>query len=195
MRLVINLLLVALIAALIYLLINSINEPIKFRTEKDKREGAVASKLTDIRLSQEMYREIYGEYAPDFKTLASGLKKGQFRYVRVLGGDLDDPTKSAEDFVYDTTYTPAIDSLISLELDVDNLAVVPYTDGKKFNMKADTLTYQKTLTHVLEVGIRRKEFMGPYADPSYAKYDDRYDPNSTIKFGSLNGPNLGGNWE
>ena len=191
MRLVINLLLVALIAALIYLLINSINEPIKFRAEKDKREKAVSNRLKDIRTTQEMYRDIYGEYAPDFDKLTNGMKNGKFRFIKVLG-DPDDPNGN---FKYDTFYTASIDSVQALDIDLDVLSSVPYTDNVKYKMTADTITYQKTLTHVLEVGVKRKEFMGIYADPSYAKYDDRYDPNSFMKFGSLDAPNLGGNWE
>ena len=194
MRTVINILLVALIAGLVYLLVNSINEPISFRAEKDKREKAVADRLKEVRTAQEMYRTIYGGYAGDFEDLAKGLEEGEFAFISVLG-DPDDPNFDPEDFVYDTIYTASIDSVQSLELNLDSLAFVPYGGGTKFSMTADTITYQKTLTHVLEVGVRRKEFMGRYADPKFAKYDDRYDPNSLIKFGSLDGPNLGGNWE
>lgn len=194
MRFVINLLLVALIGLLVYLLVNSINEPIKFRAEKDKREKAVSNRLKDIRTTQEMYRAITGEYAPDFKTLTDGMKNGQFRFIKVLG-DPDDPNFNPDDFHYDTSYMASIDSIQTLEINLDSLPIVPYTNGVTYKMTADTITYQKTLTHVLEVGVKRAEFMGKYADPNYAKYDDRYDPGSFMKFGSLDAPNLGGNWE
>ena len=174
MRIVINLLLLALIAGLAYLLVNSINEPIKFKAQKDKREKAVAEKLKEIRSAQEMYRNIHGEYARDFDALNKGLKEGKFRLIKVIG-DPDDPNS---DFSYDTTYLSAIDSVMKLEINLDELGEVPYGEGKTFDIQADTITYQKTLTHVLEVGVRRKDFMGPFADPKYAKYDDRYDPNS-----------------
>lgn len=192
MRIVINLILLALIAGLIYLLIHSINEPIKFRAEKEKRENAVEDRLKDIRTAQEMYRSIYNEYAPSFDSLSIGLKKGKFAFIKVIG-DPDDP--NITEFSYDTTYQPAIDSINSIGLDLDKLPEVPYGEGTQFFMTADTITYQNTKTHVLEAGVRRKDFMGPYADPSYAKYDDRYNPNSVVKFGSMDAPNLGGNWE
>lgn len=191
MRIGINLLLILLIGGLIYLLVNGISEPIKFRAEKNKREMAVADRLKEIRTSQEMYRTIYNEYAKDFSSLEQGLTDGKFRVIKVIG-DPDDPNGN---FSYDTLYRPSIDSIQTLGINLKNLHVVPFADGAKFNMKADTMTYQKTLTHVLEVGIRREAFMGPFADPKYAKYDDRYDPKSIMKFGSLDAPNLGGNWE
>lgn len=191
MRIVINLFMLAVIAGLIYLLINSINTPIKFRAEKNLRENAVAEKLRDIRTAQEMYRNIYNEYAPNFEALKSGLDTGYFSVIKVIG----DPDAVDAQFTYDTIALPSKDSVQVLGFDLANFAEVPYSNNVKFNMKSDTMTYQKTLTHVLEVGVRRKDFMGEYADPKFAKYDDNYNPNSIIKFGSLDAPNLGGNWE
>ncbi|MFT5763677.1 MAG: hypothetical protein ACI8X3_001102, partial [Saprospiraceae bacterium] len=39
------------------------------------------------------------------------------------------------------------------------------------------------------------DFMGQFASIKYARYDANYDPNSFLKFGDLNAPNLTGNWE
>ena len=191
MRIVINLLLLVLIAGLIYLLVNGISEPIKFRAEKDIRITAVTDRLKDIRTAQELHRTIYTEYASDFSTLSSDLKNGKFTFIKV-SGDPDDPNSI---FSYDTSYMRSIDSIQSLAINLDSLAIVPFGGGKQFKMTADTITYQKTLTHVVEAGIPWKEFMGKYKDPSYAKYDDRYNPNAMVKFGSMDSPNLGGNWE
>lgn len=194
MRLVINLLLVAIVGLMVYLLINSINIPIRFRAEKAKREAAVAAKLKDIRAAQEMHREIYKIYAPDFNTLSNNLKTGRLAFIRVMG-DPDNPDADITDFTYDTTYVSAIDSIRSLHINLDSLAYVPYTNGVQFTMEADTITYQKTTTPVLQVGTVRKNFMGEYADAKFSKYDTKYDPNSMIKFGDLYAPNLHGNWE
>lgn len=191
MRIVINLLLLALIAGLLYLLVTGISEPIKFRAEKDIREKAVSDRLKDIRTSQELHRTIYNEYASDFSQLSSNLKNGKFTFIKVTG----DPDDLTAEFSYDTSYMASIDSMQSLAINLDSLAIVPFGEGKTFTMQADTITYQKTLTHVMEAGVQRKVFMGKYADPAYAKYDDRYDPNSSMKFGSMDSPNLGGNWE
>ena len=193
MRLVINLLLVAIIAGLVYVLIDSIREPIAFKAEKEKREQAVVDKLMDIRTAQEAYRGITGFFAPNFDTLQEVLTNGKFAIVQVFG-DPDDPTNT-DAIRYDTVYKPAIDSIETLGINLDSLRYVPYTTGTKFSIQADTLTYQSTLVSVVEVGTPRKVFMGQYASPRFAKYDAGYDPNSIIKFGNMNSPNTSGNWE
>jgi len=192
-RILINLLLVIVIAGLIYVLINSIREPIAFQREKARREQAVVDKLIKIRQAQELYRGVTGFFAPNFDTLQEVLETRDFTIVRVEG-DPDDPT-NPQAVTYDTVYKPAIDSVRTLGLKLDSLRYVPFTGGKIFNIDADTLTYQQTLVSVVEVGVPRKEFMGRFADPRYAKYDQSYDPNKPIKFGNMNAPNTSGNWE
>lgn len=193
MRLVINLILVGVIIGLIWLLIQSIREPIAFKAEKDKREQAVIDKLMTIRTTQEAFRDIKGGFAPNFDTLQYVLENDSFQIVQVFG-DPDDPNFTGE-ITYDTFYYPAIDSIRALGINLDSLRYVPYTNGEVFEMQADTLTYQSTLVNVVEVGIRRKAFMGPFADPRFARYDKGYNPESVLKFGNMSAPNLSGNWE
>ncbi len=194
MRLVINLILVALIAVVGYLLVNSIQEPIKFKAEKDRRQNAVVDKLITIRQVQEFYRDIRdGEFAGDFDSLSYYVRTGNFRNIKVIG-DPDDPNFQGE-IQYDTTYRPAIDTVQQLGINLDSLRYVPYGNGATFDIQADTLTYQSTLVNVVEVSTPIKTFMGPYADPRFSKYDNSYKPNQLIKFGDMTKPNLSGNWE
>lgn len=193
MRLVINLILVALTIFLVYVLYKNIEEPIAFKSELAKRETAVIDKLREIRTAQEAYRGVTGQFAGDFDSLSYHLKNGKFRIIQVFG-DPDDPTNT-QAIVYDTIYKPAIDSMNALGIQLDSLRYVPYGRGATFNIAADTLTYQKTLVEVVEVGVGRNVFMGRFADPKYQKYDNSYDPTSVIKFGDMNTPNLSGNWE
>ncbi len=199
MRLIINLVLVALVGLLIYVLYGSINEPIAFQAEKARREGAVINRLMDIRKAQELYREVNGEYAKDFDGLTSAIRNGQIPVVKVIG-DPDDPTNT-DAIRYDTTFVPAMtyfkeyEEMSKRNINLDSLRYVPFTSGQQFNVQADTLTYQSTLVNVVEVGIKKAEFMGPYADARFKRYDASYDPNKTIKFGTMYAPNLSGNWE
>jgi hypothetical protein len=199
MRLIINLILVALVGVLIYVLYSSINEPIEFQAEKNRREGAVIDRLTDIRKTQELYREVHGEYAKDFDSLISTIQDGKIPVVKVVG-DPDDPSNT-DAIRYDTSYVPAIDYFTDYEkgtkrtINLDSLRYVPFTSGQQFNVQADTLTYQSTLVNVVEVGVTRTQFMGPYADVRFKRYDANYDPSKIIKFGNMNSPNLAGNWE
>lgn len=193
MRLVINLILAAVVVGLVWLLITSIREPIAFQAEKDRRERAVIEKLMEIRTAQDLFRNIKEGFAPTFDSLSYVLKNDNFAVVSVIG-DPDDPNFTGE-IVYDTTYIPAIDSIRSLGINLDSLRFVPYGNGTEFEIQADTFTYQKTVVPVVEVGVRRKVFMGPYADKRFARYDQKYDPEAPLKFGSMNSPQLSGNWE
>jgi hypothetical protein len=185
---------IALIGGLAYLLVNSIQEPIKFKAEKDRRQNAVVDKLIIIRQVQEFYRDIKeGEFAPSFEALVDVLTNGRFRNIRVVG-DPDDPNFTGE-ITYDTSYVAAIDTIRALGINLDSLKYVPFGEGATFEITADTLTYQSTLVNVVQVSTPIKAFMGVFADPRYGKYDNSYKPNNLIKFGDMSKPNLSGNWE
>lgn len=193
MRLGINIALVALIGLLVWVLIDSIREPIKFKAEKEKRKTAVVDRLVQIRMAQELYREVTGEFAPTFDTLNQVLETGQIRTISVFG---DPDANGGEEIIrYDTTYMAAMDAAKEKGIRVDSLSYVPYSDGAKFTIWADTLTYQSTLVNVVEVATTWQEFMGPFGDARYRKYDDSYDPTAALKFGDRYAPNIAGNWE
>ncbi|GJM32969.1 MAG: hypothetical protein DHS20C18_19700 [Saprospiraceae bacterium] len=193
MRLIINLVLLVIVAVLVWMLYSSIREPIAFNAEKQKREDAVVAKLTQIRTTQELFRSIKGGFSPTFDSLSYVLKNDRFAIIKV-NGDPDDPNFTGV-ITYDTSYSPAIDSIKALGINLDSLPYVPYGNGAVFNIQADTITYQSTNVNVVEVGIPRKVFMGSYGDIRFARYDQNYDPNKPIKFGNMNAPNLAGNWE
>jgi len=180
------------VAFLLYVLYDSIREPIVFKAVKERRENAVIDKLISVRKAQEMYRDITGKFAHNFDTLSDVLTNGQFALVMVTG-DPDDPT--GQGVVYDTNFVAARDSMMALDLNVDSLRYVPFGEGATFEIKADTLTYQKTLVNVCEVGISRSKYLGEYADERFKRYDNSFDPFKVIKFGNMNSPNLSGNWE
>ncbi len=193
MRLAINLVLLAIAGVFAWLLVSGIREPIQFVNEKNRREDAVVKKLAEVRTAQELYRSIKGVFAGDFDTLAMVLKTDSFKIVKVLG-DPDDPNFTGQ-ITYETYYSPAIDSVQALGINLDSLRYVPYGKGAAFEIQADTITYQKAKVEVCEVGVKRKVFMGSYADAKFARYDKNYDPEKPIKFGNMNAPNLSGNWE
>ena len=195
MKLVINLILVAIIAFLLYALYNSIKEPIAFKAEKERRERVVVEQLMKIRQAQEAFRDITGVFAPNFDTLSQILNTGQFKVIQVFG-DPDDPNFTGE-ITYDTLLVPAQDSMRRMLAmnNFDSLRYVPFSSGQLFNIAADVIDYQSTKVPVVEVGAQRKLFMGRFADKRYARYDQKYDPESLVKFGNMFSPNLSGNWE
>jgi len=195
MRIVINLLLFLAILALGYMTYASIRAPINFKHELDRRERAVIQKLNKIRSAQQVYRDVSGgSFAGSWDTLKSTLRNGDLMFINIVG-DPDDPNFDVKDLVRDTSYKPAIDTILAMGINLDSLEYVPFSHGAKFDIAADTLTYQSTLVNVVEVGTTYKTFMGPFGDPKYAKYDKRYDPQKRIQFGDLTKPSTAGSWD
>ncbi len=194
MKTVITIILALLVLGLTYVLILNIKEPIAFQEVKNLRKTAVVDQLKNIRTAQEIYRAVTGKFSNNFDSLEHVIKTDSIRIVTIFG-DKDDK-KSTEEFREVITYKSALDSLRSKSsFNLDSLRYVPYTDGKAFEIAADTMTYQSTLVNIVEVGTRWKNFMGKYASTNYSKYDNSYDPNRMLKFGDMNAPNLAGNWE
>ncbi|HHS95082.1 MAG TPA: hypothetical protein ENJ45_00715, partial [Phaeodactylibacter sp.] len=173
MRLIINLILVTLIAAFVWILYNSIWEPIAFQREKDRRQDAVVAKLRHIREAQEIYRNVTGSFAPSYQQLKDTLRYGKIMIIAVEG-DPDDPTQ--QELKYDTSFQAAIDLVKKANINLDSIEFVPFSGGKTFELFADTVIYQKTKVPVVEVKIAWKDFMGDFADPKFKKYDDTYNP-------------------
>lgn len=192
-RTIFNALMFLLIIFLGYVLYSQIQEPIAFQRQKTVREEAVITQLIQIRKAQEAYRGVTGKFASSFEALVDTLKSGKFRVIQVYG-DPDDPTNT-EAISYDTTYLPAIDSVMKMGINLDNIGMVPYGEGVQFEIFSDTTSYQASTVDVVEVGIPYEKFMGEFADPKYKKYDERYDPKKKIKFGDRGKPILTGSWE
>lgn len=194
MKLVINLVLLAAAGLLVWSLANSIKEPIAFEKERTTREDAVIARLKNIRTAQQLYREVTNAgYAPTFDTLISVLKNGRIPIVSVFG-DVDDPNFDGT-IRFDTLYVSAQDSINTLKITLDSLPFVPYAQGKKFEIDADTVRYQSTLVDVVEVKTTYNDFMGPFADKRFQRYDQLYDPAKALKFGNMSSPSLSGSWD
>lgn len=193
MRKIFSLLFLVLAFFLGYLLYKSIEEPINFAAERVKRDRAVAAQLGKIRTTQELYRDITGEFAPDFDTLRQVLRTDDLLEIAVVG-DPDDPNFTGE-ITYDTTRIPAIDSIRAMGIDLETLDEVPFGEGTKFDISANVIEYQSTSVPVVQVGVQKKKYMGRFGDNRFSRYDQNYDPNTAMKFGDLSKPSLAGTWQ
>ena len=193
MKYIINLVLVILIAILGYFIYASIAEPINFNNHKAEREALVIDRLRQIRTAQELYREITGKFASDFDALLDTLKTKPIPIVKIIGDP--DAVNRIEEIQKEIIYINTMDSLATLNINLDSLSIIPHAGGKKFSIQADEIEVQKTKVQVVEVGARYKDFMGAYGDERFQKYDKFYSPNKMVKFGDLTSPTLAGNWE
>lgn len=193
MRTIFSLAFLVLAFVLAFFLYKSIEEPIAFNAERSARTEAVASKLEMIRSAQELYRDITGEYAPRFDTLKQVLTEGKLLSIKVIG---DADAVDGGEVTYDTTFIAAADTVGGLGIVLEDMEIVPYTDGKvKFDIDAKQIEYQSTTVPVVQVGVRQSAFMGQFADKRYQRYDQNYDPSTPIKFGDLTKPTLSGSWQ
>ena len=192
MRKLFSLLFLALAFVLAFFLYKSIEEPIDFDAQRNLRRDAVTAKLEMIRKAQELYRDATGEFAPRFDTLKQVLQEGDLLSIKVIG---DADAVGGGEVTYDTTRIPLRDTFPGLGIKLENMEVVPYTDGKiNFDIEAKNIAYQSTNVPVVQVGVKQAEFMGKYADERYQRYDQTYEPNTKIYFGDLNKPTLAGSW-
>lgn len=192
---IINIVLILITLVLGYWLYSSIKDPIEFNQELERRKFEVIAKLKKIQTAQDIYRAATGKYAKSFDDLVAQINDGKIEIVK-LENDPNDPTNQ-DKFIKTVSYVSAKDSIKSIlgDMDLNSLRYVPFTDNKiQFSIDADTLTQNNSVVNVVEVGTKYKDFMGPFGDPKYKKYDKFYDPEKLLKFGDMNSPNTNGNW-
>jgi hypothetical protein len=193
MRTIFSLLFLVLAGVLAFFLYKSIEEPIAFANVRAERDNVVSTKLEMIRNAQEVYRDITGEFAPRFDTLKQVLTEGKAMQIAVIG-DPDDPNFTGE-ITYDTTYIPASQLVAERKIILEDIEKVPFGEGADFDIEAKIIPYQSTTVPVVQVGVRKKVYMGAYADARFQQYDQSYEPNKPMKFGDLNKPTLTGSWQ
>lgn len=90
MKKVVNILLGLCVLALIYIVYDSIMDPIRFQTEKGIRDKAVITRLMDIKAAQTEYNYQHDGYCDNFDTLAAFIKTGQLPITKKVGELTDD---------------------------------------------------------------------------------------------------------
>jgi hypothetical protein len=177
---------------LTYMNYDSINGPIQFLKEKERRYAYVVQGLKDIREAQIAYKKVAGTYTASFDTLKTFIMSDSIPQVKKFGSVPDGLTQEeALDSGYlrlDTNLVPAMDVIYTKDylasrfakhpLDVANLEKVPFTEGT-YNMEASTI--ERTggiIVPVVEV-----------------KDGAPFDETDVMKFGSLSDPSTSGNWK
>jgi hypothetical protein len=185
------------IVVLGYFIFESIMEPVRFEAEKSKRETVVINKLKDIRASQLIYRQMKGSFAKSFDKLEKFLQVAEIPVVKMI----PDPT--------DTTFTKTINDTIGYikvsdtlfgnrNYTIDQLALVPFSNGVLFEMDADTIERGGVNVNVFEVKVPYTAYLQGLDKQTVfnltSKMEDieRY---PGLKVGSMVEPSTNGNWE
>ncbi|NOR86451.1 MAG: hypothetical protein GQ527_02460 [Bacteroidales bacterium] len=202
MKIALKLVLLVIIIGLGYMVVESIMEPVRFNTQKDKRADIVIQKLEDIRAAELAYKAIHGTFMSDWDTLINFVKDNEFPIIKEVA-DPDDTTMTK--VIRDTIgYMPISDSLYGhrVAFNIDHLKFVPipkeYFDNEKFKLnagkiergglpvhvfecKTDYSVMLKGLDHQLIINLKKKvEEMNKYAG---------------LKVGSMTEASTEGNWK
>jgi hypothetical protein len=211
MKKVIQVLLIALIIVLAYLIVKSIMRPIEFQREVTVRENAAIDKLKDIREAQKAYKDVYKRYTGSFDTLEMFLKTDSFTVIKAVGmvpEDWIDEVGLAEAreravregiIIRETSLVSVLDSLFGKNFAVDSMKYVPYTDGVIFDIESnEIMTTSNLMVQVVEVSCLYDDLlqgMDPQLVINYKDERIRLTGFPGIKFGSLEEGTLTGNWE
>ena len=180
-----------------YFVYQSITEPMEFQRMKRERETVVVNKLKDIRTSQQIYRQLKGSYSNNFDSLTAFMKIAEIAIVKMIP-DPEDTTFTRT--INDTIgYIVVADSLFKYkDYTIDQLNIIPYSDGESFEMDADTIERGGVKVHVFEVLAPFETYLKGLDKQAVinitAKQVDieRY---PGMKVGSLTEPSTNGNWE
>jgi len=190
----------AIIILLGYLIYNSIQQPVVFEKQRKIREGVCIERLKDIRTLQVAYKSRFNKFTDNMDTLINFYRGGQITIVKQIGS-LDDSVAVAQKRVYrDSIKIFVKDTLLKRPgFVVDSLAFIPFSGGKKIQMKA-------VISKVSGVDVPLFEACAPFNDLLVGL--DRQliinlnaDRNDTgrfpgLKVGSIDAPNNNaGNWE
>ncbi len=204
MKKIIQVVLFVVIIVLGYVLYSSIQKPIEFNKERDKRFNAAIEKLKDIREAEVAYKSVHGEYAGRFDTLINFLKTDSFTVERVKGeipDSLDKAEALKEGLIsLESTKVPIKDSIFSSNYPVDSLPFVPYTKGDSFRLGAgEVMTGSDVKVQVFEAAVPNEVLLQGLDEQLIINLSNKYKRRTGypgLRVGSLNkATNNAGNWD
>jgi hypothetical protein len=196
-KILIQIVLLVIVIVLGFFVYESIMEPVRFDKERRTRQKVVVEKLKDIRSSQLIFRRINGSYANDFDTLVKFIKVAEIPVVKMIP-DPEDTTFTRT--INDTVgYIKVADTIFAnKKYTIDQLSLIPYSEGEKFEMSADTIERGGVEVFVFEVKAPFTAFMKGMDEQTVrniiAKSED-LEKYPGLKVGSLTEPSTDGNWE
>jgi hypothetical protein len=207
---VIQVILVIAVLVLSYLIYDSVQQPIRFYKEQERRYNSAISRLKSIRIAQVAYKDVYGRYTGSFDTLLSFLNNGTFKVVKMTGSIPDsllDAGMSEKEALElhlisrDTIEINVKDSLFkSPDFVPDSLPFVPNTPGIKFEMASgEVMTGSKVVVQVFEVQVHNNVLLHGLDKQLIINFNEYREKNTGfpgLKVGSLSeANNNAGNWE
>ncbi len=193
---------------LAYFIWESIQTPIRFNKEKDKRYAATIQQLKDIRTAQTAYKDEYGKFTASFDTLIDFIKNDSMKLVRAEGSISDELLAQGwteaiavqEGLIIRDTIRIAIkDTLFPENFNADKLCKVPFTENDLFEMATANLTVSKLNVNVFEAKVLNNILLHSMDRQLVINLNERMKNQNNfpgVKVGDIVEPNNNaGNWE
>lgn len=182
------------ILVLVYLIYDSIMEPVRFNQEAALREARVIQRLKDIRTIQLAHRTRYGRFNGDLDSLIMFVRNDSLPIVRAIGTVPDTLTEAQAVRMgivqRDTVWVAAQDTLLrGSRYPLDSLPYVPFGGGRRFEMQAAMIERGQAHLPVFEAFTVPQHYMRGL---DYRIYYTRMDG---LRVGSLIQASFDGNWE
>ena len=205
MKKLIQIILLLVIVALVYVLIRQILGPMEFQKEVAVREKAVVERLKDIRTAQRAYKSVHQVYTSSFDSLINFILTDSLTFEKAIGSE-DDSVAVAKGLVSVEKFKiAAIDTVFGAKKltpeDVKNLRYIPYGQNNvQFRMEAGSLvTESQVEVQVFECRAPFKDFLSDLDKQELVNMVDeanRYEKYAGLKVGSMKeATNDAGNWE
>ncbi|WP_298324747.1 hypothetical protein [uncultured Dokdonia sp.] len=208
MKLVIQLVLWVVIAALGYLLFNAVWGEVEFNEIKEKRYKAAITNMRDLRQAQLAHKTVTGKYEKDFDKLVRFIDTAEFTITQRRDTTILDVEKTKrfrvdtfkEIVVTDTLGTKSIkDSLFKGSDRYKTMINVPIEGiDAKYTMDAGEIEKSNTMYPVFEISIK-KEILLADQDRDYLQKEKQIVSvdgvnGDALTVGSMVSINTNGNW-
>lgn len=197
-RLIIEVVLAIVIVGLVIMVIRSVMEPVKFKSEKDFRYENTIQRLKDIRDVEIAFKTINRRYTSDFDSLINFAKEGNLYIVKMVPDPTDTTFRRS---ILDTIGTvPVMDTLFKNRenFNPENLRYIPHSEGQIFKLEAGFVEKSKIMIPVFQCSalntqiLRGMDEQTIYNEDAKLKINDRF---PGLMVGSMEEPSTDGNWE
>ena len=170
MRIVLKTLLLAAIAILLYMCVNSIMSHMNFDKQRKAREKAISERLISIREAQIGYKNMHQVYAGSFEELQRFLisdripfliKEGELTDEQLKAGMTEKEAVTKGIIKRDTNWVVAKDTLLGVNFDVSSIGKVPGFEHVSFSLDTATIASKPGyIVPVFEAGVLYDVYLG-----------------------------------
>ncbi|MGM9767226.1 MAG: hypothetical protein ACI3Z0_02025 [Candidatus Cryptobacteroides sp.] len=160
---IVSVLLLFVIAGLVYVIVQSVMQPVNFNKQMEYRKGIGVQRMKDLRTLQEAYKSVYGRFSQSADTLADFYKNGQMEVLMQIGSNDDSAAvanteklkkayrgkltpemmfklyQEGQNLVFSISNKIAVkDTLFKSRTDfnIDSLRYIPFSQGDTIQMEA-----------------------------------------------------------